>query len=290
MPLELTLAQGLSLIIDDLHQTDARPATHAFYTNHARPLIGALGGDTAKLHNVTTDDVRRYLATRRAAGVSAGTVVGKELFVLRRMLRLAKDAGYPLPVDCFAGIRMPKSRAVRFEYLTQAQVAAIVQRIRAGGTHRAPWFADIVELLFATGIRRAELVRLRVSDIDIDKGRIRIDGKARNRHQTVGSTLAPVLRRLSGEAQPDGHLVASEDTVEKAFDRWRKKLNLPHFSPHVMRHSYATAMAAKVSQWQLMGLLDHSDLKQTARYYHARGDDVRDALDGLQLDRPDPAP
>lgn len=287
-PLELTLKQGLALILDDLRDTGARPATVAFYENHARPLFAGLGGDQVKLHNVTPADVRGYIAARREQGVSAGTVVGKELFVLRRMVKLARAQGYPLPVDAFEGVRTPKSRSVRYDYLTQAQVADVVAKIRATGLKRAPWFADIVELLFSTGIRRAELVRMKVADVQFDKGRIWIDGKARDRHQTFGKALVPVLRRLVAEAQPDGRIVASEDTVEKAFDRWRKKLGLAHFSPHVMRHSYATAMAARVSQWQLMGLMDHSDLKQTARYYHARGDDVRDALDNLRLDPPAP--
>jgi integrase len=86
--------------------------------------------------------------------------------------------------------------------------------------------------------------------------------------------------------------VKSEDQVEKAFDRWRRKLGLDHFSAHVMRHSYGTAIAYlrkadgsyAFGLLQAMAMMDHKDPKETAIYFHARGDDVREALGALQHD------
>jgi integrase/recombinase XerC len=279
----LTLDEGLQLVLNHVRATDGREDTISYYASHFTALCRGLGGKERPLVEITSDDVRGYIAARLAEGVKATTITKKELGLLRRMMRLARDAGCPV-LDAFDGIVMPKARTVRFDYLTQQQVAEVVAKMRSYKRGHARFWADVVELLFATGLRRAELVRMRVKDIDLERGRIFIAGKARDRHQTFGRSLEPALRRLIAAAKPDGRIVADRDIVNYQFRRWRIKLGLREFSPHVMRHSYGTAMAERVSQWQLMGLMDHADLKQTARYYHARGDDVRDALDGLRLD------
>lgn len=283
----LTLEGAMDLLRRDLADSGARAATVAFYESHAKTVLPRFGGGDRRISDIGPDDVRAYLAQRREKGVRASTVVTKELLLLRRLMRLARAEGYTMPQDAFRGVRLPKVQKRRFGYLTQPQVAAAVAEMRKDekpSKVAGVFWADVVELLFQTGIRRAELVRLRVRDIDFERGRFFVAGKARDRHQTFGKALEPVLRRLIRMAGDDGRIVPDQGAVVYAFTHWRRKLRLAEFSPHVLRHSYGTAMAERVSQWQLMGLMDHADLKQTARYYHARGEDVRDALDGLRLD------
>jgi len=282
----LTLAAGLQLIIEYLHATDARAATETYYKNHARILFAGLGGETLELHNIGAASITGYVQKRRAAGVAASTIVGKELFVLRRMLKLARIAGYPLPPDPFVGLRLPKVRGGRFDVLTQDRVAQLVAAMRAYPRGKGTWHADLVELLFSTGLRRAELERLRVADIDMDAGRIRVDGKTGVRYQPFGRALEPVLRRLVAAAQEDGRLVVSYRTIEQLFRHWQDRLKEPRFSAHVIRHSYATAMASRVSPFELMALMGHRSLTQTSRYFHAGGESVREVLNSLQLGPP----
>ena len=281
-----TLADGLARILEHLSDTDASDGTRSFYSTHSRTLFAGLGGGDLRVDMLTPAQVRDYVRKRRESGVSAATVVTKELGILRRIVKLAKDSGIPLPVDCFAGVKLPKVQVQRFGYLLQSDVADAVATMRKDRRGQGVFWADVVELLFATGIRRAELVRLRVKDIDIAKGHIFISGKMRDRHQTFGRSLVPILERLIAAAQRDGRIVRNRDAVIWAFTTWRRKLKLAEFSPHVLRHSYGTALAECVSSWQLMGLMGHEHLKQTSRYYHARGDDVRAALDSLQLNPP----
>lgn len=286
----LTLDHGLQLVLDELRETAARDLTFAFYKNHARPLFAGLGGSSVLVHRLTSQNLRGYIDARLAAGVSASTIVGKELFVLRRLRKLALAKGYILPIDPFSDLRVPKFRTGRFDVMTKDRVAECVAAMRANGKGKAAWHADLAELLFATGIRRAELARLRVVDVDFAVGRLSIDGKTGHRYQTFGVTLEPVLRRLVAKAQRDGHLISSYRIVEKAFERWQAKLNEPRFMPHVLRHSYGTFMASRVTPFELMGLMGHTTLHQTSRYYHARGDAIRGALDALRLDPPPPPP
>jgi len=286
VPLTLTLNDGLKLIIADLKETGGRQATHDFYSNHAKILFAGLGGGSTQVHRVTTAMLRRYVDARRAESVSPQTIVSKELFVLKRMLKLAKQAGYILPGDPFASLRLPRWRTGRFDVLTKERIADLVAKMRADERGKAKWHADLVELLFATGIRRAELERLRVADIDLEAGRMAIDGKTGHRYQPFGASLRPVLERLITAALPDGRLISSHRTIEKMFERWKRRLGEPRFTTHTLRHSYATAMASLVGPYELMALMGHASLTQTSRYYHGRADAVRGALDSLRLDPP----
>lgn len=283
----LTLTEGLELVLRDLQATGARDDTAKFYRNHSRPLFAALGGGDVGVHTITAAQLRRFIDDRRAAGISPATIVGKDLFVLRRIMKLARADGFILPDDPFATIKMPKGRAGRFGVLTRERLAELVARMRRlqSKYRSAGRDADVVEALFCTGLRRAEFARLRVPDIDLPAHRMFVDGKTGNRYQPFGATLAPVLRRLIAQALPDGRLVPSWRTVEKLFERWQKRLGEPLFSPHVMRSSFATDMAARVGPFELMALMDHSDLKQTSRYYHGRGENMRAALDDLRPGR-----
>lgn len=277
---EPTLADGLELILDDLAATAARPATVAFYRNHARPLLRGLGGPQTLLADIRASDLRRYVSGRLAAGVAAQTVVSKELFALRRMLRLARDAGHDLP-DPFRGLRLPRFRTGRFAVLEHEQVAAILAKMRADP--RAGRHADLVELIYGTGLRLSEVARLRVENVELEARRLAVDGKTGHRYQPIGEHLVPVLTRLCASAR--GGRLASVRTLERLFPRWQRRLQEPRFSCHVLRHSYATALAPLLSPWELMTLLGHATVTQTARYFHGRTDAVRGALDSL---RPDP--
>ena len=285
----LTLRRGLELIEEDLRATEARKDTFSFYRRHGNRLFTGLGGDDQLVASITSGRLRAYIAQRRAEGVSAGTIVGKELFILKRIRKLALQEGYILPIDPFARLRLPKSRTGRFGVLTRERIGEILTKMRAAG-RKAPWHADLVETLFCTGLRRAELARLRVKDIDFAARRIFVDGKTGHRYQPFGKDLDPVLARLVAAAQPDGRLITSVHTLEKVFERWAVKANEPRFSPHVMRHSYGTEMAALVGPFDLMALMGHKSLTQTSRYFHGRDAGVRAALDGLRPDPPAAGP
>lgn len=285
--LTLTLGDGMQLIRDDLEATGSRQATHRYYENHGRIVVKAFGGESRLLHEITTAQLQDYIKKRRKAGAAPQTIVGKELFILKRMMRLARFNGHLLPVDPFATLRAPKSRSSRFDVLTKAQIAEIVTKMREWPVGNGRFHADLVELMFATGMRRAELERLCVDDINIEAGRIFLDGKTNNRYQPFGKSLEPVLRRLIASAQPDGRIVTSFRMVESMFANWKKRLRLQAFSPHVIRHSYATEMASHVGPYELMALMRHSSLTQTSRYYHGRGAAVRGALDSLELRPPE---
>lgn len=288
-PSTMTLGECMATLRTELAEVDARPGTLSFYESHAPVVINGLGGDKTRIDLLTTPVVQSYVNARRIKGVKGSTIVGKELMILRRFLKIAREAGVALPIDCLNGLRTPTAETKRFGYLTARQVANAAAAMRTAGGD-GPYWADITEMLFQTGMRRAELVRLRVADIDFEQQHIEIIGKRRHRNQVFGKGMVPVLERAVGAAQSDGRIVESMPKVRDAFTKWKKRLKLRHFSPHVLRHGYGTAMAPKVSPWKLMALMDHSTIKQTETYYHSTDAGMRDALDDLAADLQEPQP
>ena len=284
-----TLRQCMDTLLLELVDTGAKAGTHSFYETHANTLFAGLGGEGQRIDMLTPRQVQDYVNRRRQKGVSGATIVRKELLILRRWLKIASEAGVLLPVDCLKGIRTPKAQTKRFGYFTAEQIRDITGKMRQDQRGQGAFWADIVELLYTTGLRRAELVRLRVHDIDRQRGTISVQGKTGHRDQPFSSeALGTVLARLVASAQPDGRIVKKEDAVIWAFTTWRRKLGLEAFSAHMLRVSYATATAPRVDPWKLMVLMGHTSLSMTARYYRGRGDDVTAALDALGHDLRDP--
>jgi integrase/recombinase XerD len=166
----------------------------------------------------------------------------------------------------------------------------------------------MVMMLYATGMRSAELLQLQVADIDSRRMLIHIrQGKGgRDRYVPLSLTLLATLRVYYRWMRPQTWLFPGTvhnwradkpitkrvlwDAVVTAAKRagFRKRV-----SPHVLRHSYATHLlegGADLRTIQL--LLGHVNIRHTALYLHLSQKHlqaVANPLDGLTLSAPDTA-
>ena len=110
-------------------------------------------------------------------------------------------------------MRLPKVRNKRFDHLTREQVESILERIRAAAAAEPSWAwqADVVEFLFLTGLRRSELARLRVADIDPFKGTVQVRAKIEDEQLLhLAERTKVVVGRLIAAADADGFLIPSK--------------------------------------------------------------------------------
>jgi site-specific recombinase XerD len=136
--------------------------------------------------------------------------------------------------------------------------------------------------LYATGGRRSEIARLRVSDIDSHRMVIRIRGKGlKDREVMLSKVLIDVLREHWKRYKPKEWLfpggswhTSSKPITSKvawqACQRAAKRCGLEKkVHPHVLRHSFATHLLdAGTDLRTIQLLLGHTSLEQTARYLH----------------------
>ena len=138
--------------------------------------------------------------------------------------------------------------------------------------------------LYSCGLRRTELCRLKVSDIDSKRMVIRIvQGKGNvDREVPLSPKLLETLRLYWRWMRPKTYLFPGTEKSWRAdnpiasrmvweavqFAAARAKLD-KHVTPHTLRHSYAThQLEAGIELKSLQLLLGHADLKTTSLYLH----------------------
>lgn len=142
----------------------------------------------------------------------------------------------------------------------------------------------IIELLYATGIRRAELINLKLNDVDLNRDTILVLGK-RNKERIVpllGSTKTAFqdyfaerenLERIIDERHifllKTGFKIY-ETLVYRVINRYLSEVSSKvKKSPHVLRHTFATHMLNKGADLNsIKELLGHSSLASTQVYTH----------------------
>jgi len=150
---------------------------------------------------------------------------------------------------------------------------------------RPPVHRTLLMALYATGLRRAELARLKVSDVDSQRMVIHVQGgKGRkDRDVLLSPTLLDELRRhwrrlrrkpsvwlFPGKSSPTSDRPITPKVIYHACKRAARRAGLPNgVHPHTLRHCFAThLLEAGADLRTIQMLLGHSDLEETTIYLH----------------------
>lgn len=142
----------------------------------------------------------------------------------------------------------------------------------------------ILEMLYATGIRVGELVNIKVKDININEGTIRILGKGnKERIAHFGEYAREILELYLGDGYKvlntnnldyllinNVHTKLTERGVRDILDTIIKKTDISkHISPHMLRHTFATHLLNEGCDiLSVQKLLGHESISATGIYTH----------------------
>ncbi len=133
----------------------------------------------------------------------------------------------------------------------------------------------IVSLLLDSGMRRGELLSLEISDLDIRNLRCTIRGKTGQRYAYFSEKCKGVLLdylKFRLEVDGEGPLwltVDGEGLAENSFGSIIHRLEIKtgvDFHAHQLRHTFALMMSSKVSVFELMDMMGHSNISTTMIY------------------------
>lgn len=137
----------------------------------------------------------------------------------------------------------------------------------------------MIELLFATGIRVAELCSLSCDDIDLENGVIKVNGKGSKERviQICSSEVLDILKEYNALMQPETFFFVnrlgnrmSEQSVRLLIKKCVTSLQMnKRITPHTFRHTFATLLLERgVDIKYIQNLLGHSSIVTTQIYTH----------------------
>jgi len=223
-----------------------------------------------------------FIAVRAQAGARPRSMA-RQLSSYRRFFRYLVREGQ-IREDPTAQIAMPKIGRSLPRSLTEAEVEALLA---------APAVADplgyrdraMLEVLYATGLRVSELVSLKLSQVNLNQGVIRVLGKGnRERLIPLGEEAVRWLTAFISGSRNDILLDRNTDCMfptrrgdrmtRQAFwhiiKRYARKACVNRdLSPHTLRHAFATHLLNHGADLRVVQmLLGHSDLSTTQIYTH----------------------
>lgn len=223
----------------------------------------------------------KYFQTLRTAGISARSVA-RALAAIRGLFRFLVAERH-LKKDPTENLENPKLWATLPKSMQPAEVEALLaapDRSTADGLRDAA----MLELLYATGLRVSELIKVRIDEVVLDAGFLRTIGKgSKERIVPFGDTARDMIVQYMEKGRPeldkyaDPHLFLSRRArpmTRQSFwmkiTRYAREAGIKaHISPHVLRHSFATHLlenGADLRSVQMM--LGHADISTTQIYTH----------------------
>jgi len=232
------------------------------------------------LNGATKEDLRAYLAHRRALGARTRTAA-RLTSSFRRFYRYLLREG-SIRDDPSALVESPKPERPLPKSLTEEQVEALLAAPRIDTTLGLRDRA-MLETLYATGVRVSELVGLTLTRLGLQQGVMRVIGKGdKERLVPLGEEaliwlnryLADARATLIGSGSTDAVFVTARGgpLTRQAFwhniKRYARRAGIAAgLSPHTLRHAFATHLLNHGADLRVVQmLLGHADLSTTQIY------------------------
>ncbi len=235
------------------------------------------------LSDISYSLVMAYLSDLKERGFNPFSIA-RRLSSLRNFLIFLKERGL-IELDFFDLLESPKLPKRLPKVLTLEEVEKL---LKAPDLSNPLGYRDrtMLELLYATGLRVSELVNLKLGNINLNLGILRIIGKGeKERIVPIGEVALEYLENYLENIRPKFVKAKSKDFVflnrrggpltRQRFWQIIKNyakaagIDLSKISPHVLRHSFATHLlegGADLRALQMM--LGHSSLLTTQIYTH----------------------
>jgi integrase len=229
----------------------------------------------------------------------------------------------PLP-----GVELPPTTVREMDYLTEDEFWDVIDYIETSGHDFAVVDAAMFAILFLTGMRFSELVRVQIEDLHIDRQNLWVWGKRRDETMGFPADAAPYFLDLIGDRTEGPLLEKGAGMLKRAFNRWvsgrstkrvdpkikrkvgvkrpKTKHHIPGLLPdekfgdikrrmraHALRHSFVTALVPRLVEKnmtpkEMMQLCRLKSHAMLDRYLHVTADPR--TLDVLQRRRRAPKP
>jgi integrase/recombinase XerD len=209
--------------------------------------------------------------------------VQKHLVALKSFYRWATDAGF-VGENATIGVKIGRLKNKVVRGLSSEEVKLLLSKLSSGDSMIERRNRAIVYILVDCGLRVSELVNLRVSDVDMRSGVIRVMGKgSKERLARMGLNTQKALWEYMAFRNSSIEWLWVNDINQKldrtGVQQWLRKFGRRvglRLYPHLLRHTFAINFLRNgANVFECQYALGHSSLEMTRRYCQALGfDDV----------------
>ncbi|MDO4163548.1 MAG: tyrosine recombinase XerC [Bacteroides sp.] len=244
-------------------------------------------GDLAP-SEVDADLIREWIISLMDKGVKASTV-NRKLSSIRAYYKFLLRRGV-VTVNPLRKITGPKESKPLPAFVKEADMDKLLDDTYFGDGFAGCRDHTILEMFYATGMRRAELIGLDDCDVDFSASVIKVTGK-RNKQRLIpfGEELKEVMHRyldVRNEAIPvrseaffvreNGERLTPHIVVDIVKRNLSKVVTMKKRSPHVLRHTFATTMLNHDAELgAIKELLGHESLATTEVYTHTTFEELK---------------
>lgn len=273
-----------------LYQKNYSQYTALSYKNDLIVYKEYLTGENIDYLDIKYSDVRFYLMYLKEERKEKNSSISRNLSSLKSFYNYMIDNSFTSnnPFNYISGPKKEKKLPRYFEYNELEELFSVIDT----DTHYGKRDLLILEMLYATGVRVGELVRIKVSDINRGERTIVILGKG-NKERIVhyGEYAEDILdiylsisyNILNKNKLPELFInnkgtALTERGVRTILDRIIKKTGLSkNISPHMIRHSFATHLLNEgCDLLSVQKLLGHESLSATQIYTHVTTERLKD--------------
>lgn len=237
--------------------------------------------ETLSWQSVDSDVVRDWMESMVDKGNSA-TSVHRRLSALRSFYRfaLAHHLVVRDPAHC---VKCPKGKKPLPQFMREDEMDRLLDDVEWGSDYQSLLDRTVIMTFYQTGIRLSELIGLTDAAVDLDNCQLKVTGKG-NKQRVVpfGDEMAQCLQRYASERDSLVHRIDDAFFVSRkgcrlkpaqVRDSVKKRLSTVSTakkrSPHVLRHTFATAMLNHGADIEsIRRLLGHESASTTEIYTH----------------------
>lgn len=265
------------------YERNRSPLTVRWYEESLRDFETYIRGvdDYLSLSTVDADVIRGWVERMMDEGKKPATV-NRGLSAVKTFYRFALSRKL-VEKDPAHGIIGPKKSKPLPQYVREGDMNRLLDEYLQGDEYNKVRARTIIIVFYETGIRLSELIGLNDEDVDFDSMQLKVTGK-RDKQRIVpfGAEMAEALQQYMAlrdtevERQEPGLFLSNKGRrVSREMVRNLVKQSLSEVttlkkrSPHVLRHSFATAMLNNGAGLEsVKKLLGHESLETTEIYTH----------------------
>ncbi len=235
--------------------------------------------------HVTLDHVRKYQQTLSGQAPASRS---RRISAIKSFYRYLQLTGHVANNPCELVINPKQSKKLP-DFLTSRQIELLFDPYLYKQTFEGRKERMIVEMFLQTGVRKSELINLKISDFDTDQEQVRVQGKGnKERLVPVLPRFANLLREYIEELRathkskylfpnPEGKRSDSNYISSVVQSKMQMVTHSGH-NCHKLRHTFASQMLKNGANLvAVRDLLGHSSLKTTQIYTHVSMEDKKKA-------------